>query len=188
MRSMPDLGRKLKLHLLLHLVDNIIEFGPCSSFSTERYLYMYMHSYSFIHFYPLEQAHEGRLCTSLIFSTDLSRSTHWSDLRMFTAIAVLPVETLHITSLCWNTYVQFVLVLSLTVLLQKGMCLDLWLMSTIFKLISLNLYFRCGQGLSDLYHSTQVQRFINCTPAKDLLSEKAIYQPGCLRNVKYFVI
>ena len=65
-------------------------------------------------------------------------------------------------------------VLVLTVLLQKGMCLDLWLMSTNFKLIYLNLYFRCGQGMSDLYHSTQVQRFLNCIPAKELLSEKAI--------------
>ena len=37
LRSMPEIGRRLKIHLLLHLVDNILEFGPPSSFSTERY-------------------------------------------------------------------------------------------------------------------------------------------------------
>lgn len=65
------------------------------------------------------------ICTSLIFSTDLSRSTHLLDRRMCKAIVVLQVETVCTASLCWNTYVQFVLVLGLTVLLQKGMCLDL---------------------------------------------------------------
>ena len=34
---MPDYAHRLKVHLLLHLVDCIIEFGPPSSFNTERF-------------------------------------------------------------------------------------------------------------------------------------------------------
>ena len=32
----PDLKKKVKIHLFLHLVDNMIEFGPTSAFNTER--------------------------------------------------------------------------------------------------------------------------------------------------------
>ena len=31
----PDL-KKVKIHLFLHLVDDMIEFGPTSAFNTER--------------------------------------------------------------------------------------------------------------------------------------------------------
>ena len=33
----PEFGRKIKIHLLLHLVDSMLEFGPTSGFNTERY-------------------------------------------------------------------------------------------------------------------------------------------------------
>ena len=32
----PDFLRKVKIHMLLHLVDNMLDFGPCSAFNTER--------------------------------------------------------------------------------------------------------------------------------------------------------
>ena len=32
----PDLLAKVKVHLLLHLVDSTIDFGPSSAFNTER--------------------------------------------------------------------------------------------------------------------------------------------------------
>ena len=34
----PEQLKKLKVHLILHLVDNMKEFGPTASFNTERYV------------------------------------------------------------------------------------------------------------------------------------------------------
>ena len=33
----PEVMKKSKIHLLLHLTDNICEFGPTSAYNTERY-------------------------------------------------------------------------------------------------------------------------------------------------------
>lgn len=41
----PELLQKVKIHLLLHLVDNMLDFGPCSSFNTERSETKYTHDY-----------------------------------------------------------------------------------------------------------------------------------------------
>jgi len=41
----PELLQKVKIHLLLHLVDNMLDFGPCSSFNTERSDTEYTHDY-----------------------------------------------------------------------------------------------------------------------------------------------
>lgn len=38
MEHLPELQQKLKVHLVLHLVDDMIDFGPTSAFNTERYL------------------------------------------------------------------------------------------------------------------------------------------------------
>ena len=42
---MPEFAKRLKVHMLLHLVDDIVEFGPACVFNTERYntygIYMY---------------------------------------------------------------------------------------------------------------------------------------------------
>ena len=76
LQSMPDLGKELKFHLVVHLIDNILAFGPSSSFSTERYIYMYM-QYTF----------------SFLFSIDLSPSFPSSEHRTYTAIIMLPVGT-----------------------------------------------------------------------------------------------
>lgn len=37
LQYLPELGKKLKVHLILHLVDDMMDFGPTSSFNTERY-------------------------------------------------------------------------------------------------------------------------------------------------------
>ena len=34
----PDMLRKQKVHMVLHLVDCMEEFGPTSSFNSERYI------------------------------------------------------------------------------------------------------------------------------------------------------
>ena len=34
----PHLQKNVKIHLLLHLIDNMVDFGPTSSFNTERYI------------------------------------------------------------------------------------------------------------------------------------------------------
>lgn len=36
----PELGKKIKIHLFLHLPDNMMDFGPTSSYNTERYIYI----------------------------------------------------------------------------------------------------------------------------------------------------
>ena len=130
--------------------------------------------YSLINFYVLEQAHEDWLYTSLIFSADLNHSTHLLDRKMCRAIVVLQVETLRTTSLCWNANVQFVLVLGLIVLLQKGMCSDLWLMST--NLIWFIWTYTSGVDRDWMIYNIQT-KFNGSSTA---------YQPrNCLRNVKY---
>ena len=37
----PELLQKAKIHLVLHLVDNMVDFGPCNCFNTERYIHEY---------------------------------------------------------------------------------------------------------------------------------------------------
>ena len=32
----PELQKKAKIHLLLHLTENMVDFGPTSAFNTER--------------------------------------------------------------------------------------------------------------------------------------------------------
>lgn len=34
--NQPEMMNKAKVHLLLHLADNMLEFGPTSAYSTER--------------------------------------------------------------------------------------------------------------------------------------------------------
>jgi len=34
----PEFKSKVKIHLILHLPDNMIDFGPTSAFSTERWV------------------------------------------------------------------------------------------------------------------------------------------------------
>jgi hypothetical protein len=36
MDNFPEFGKKVKIHLLLHLPDSITDFGPTSAFNTER--------------------------------------------------------------------------------------------------------------------------------------------------------
>lgn len=38
----PDIHKKVKIHLLLHLTQSMIDFGPTSAFNTERYVHMCM--------------------------------------------------------------------------------------------------------------------------------------------------
>ena len=49
--------------------------------------------------------------------------------------------------------------------------------------IYFKVLFRCGKGSMDLYHSPTVQKFLNQLPVHQILENKAIYQPGCLRKV-----
>ncbi len=35
-KDYPPMQGKLKIHLMLHLIDNMKEFGPTSAFNTER--------------------------------------------------------------------------------------------------------------------------------------------------------
>lgn len=38
LEHLPHLGKKLKVHLMLHLSDNMMDFGPTASFNTERFV------------------------------------------------------------------------------------------------------------------------------------------------------
>ncbi len=35
-KDYPPMNKKLKVHLMLHLIDNMKEFGPTSAFNIER--------------------------------------------------------------------------------------------------------------------------------------------------------
>ena len=37
-RVVPDMLQKVKVHLLLHLPDNLMDFGPPANYNTERYI------------------------------------------------------------------------------------------------------------------------------------------------------
>ena len=37
--SSPEMQQKVKIHLLLHLPDNMVDFGPPSNYNTERYVW-----------------------------------------------------------------------------------------------------------------------------------------------------
>lgn len=37
MQSCPDMLQKVKVHLLLHLPDNLMDFGPPADYNTARY-------------------------------------------------------------------------------------------------------------------------------------------------------
>lgn len=39
----PHLQKKVKIHLLLHLTGNMVDFGPTSSFNTERYVVSFLY-------------------------------------------------------------------------------------------------------------------------------------------------
>lgn len=34
----PEMLHKVKVHLLLHLPDNLLDFGPAANYNTERYV------------------------------------------------------------------------------------------------------------------------------------------------------
>ena len=42
-----EFKRKVKIHLLLHLSENMIDFGPTSTFSTEKYMHS-VHSKKYV--------------------------------------------------------------------------------------------------------------------------------------------
>ena len=61
-KYMPEFSKSLKTHLVLHLVDSIINFGPTQCYNTERY------ANESLHF--------------IIKSLDMNHSIHWSEHRM----------------------------------------------------------------------------------------------------------
>ena len=136
---MPYLGRRLKIHLVLHLADNILEFGP-----------------------PAHSAQKGMICMyikctfSCILSVDSSHLTPSSEDRMHSNHHAPSREITYNFSVL-NTSFQFVQKLSLAVLPLKGMCT----FQCHFRrqLFEMHMYIRCGQGLSNLYHSTSTAAF-----------------------------
>lgn len=43
--SAPDMMQKVKVHLLLHLPDNLIDVGPPANYNTERYKHLLLNSH-----------------------------------------------------------------------------------------------------------------------------------------------
>ena len=48
-QHMPEYCKRLKIHILLHLVDDMLDFGPTACYSTERY--NIIHVYNVIRLY-----------------------------------------------------------------------------------------------------------------------------------------
>jgi hypothetical protein len=123
---MPSYSKRLKTHLILHLVDNIVEFGPTQSFNTERY-----ESYN-----------------SLVRNRNIYGNRHNPSKDIATSFSILH----QLRFICSGGYTNG----------QK-----------------------CGDGLSNLYLSPQIQKFLNGVPSTESYVDKSIYQPGSLRKLKY---
>ena len=91
----PELLKKVKIHLLLHLGDCITDFGPTSAFNTERYILKYTQVY---YLYT---------CSPTCMS-DVRHSILLSVQETSMQIASHQVETLPKDFLALNIYVSYV--------------------------------------------------------------------------------
>lgn len=69
---MPEYSKRLKNHLILHLVDNIIEFGPTQCYITERLVKQYI-QFNYLIYFRYE-AFNGLVRTQNIFGNRHSPS------------------------------------------------------------------------------------------------------------------
>ena len=166
LKHMPVLGKKLKIHLILHLSDNIIEFGPTSSFNTERY--------SQVTIMDLKQtiarceAFNSLMRARNIFANRQSPSSSWDIARGFEVL-----ETLR--SVCTGNSHG-----SNRRYKSNIMC---FMVSHIA-----NLIYSVGNSLVSLYKSPPVQSYLNGISSKELYAEKYIYQHAALRKVSQLQI
>ena len=88
----PEMLQKVKVHLLLHLPQNIVDFGPPANYNTERYkLYNYVNACMYVLFLALFRCESlnSKLRTFNVYSNRQSPSL---DIGQFFAIST----TLHI--------------------------------------------------------------------------------------------
>lgn len=123
---MPVYSKRLKTHLVLHLVDNMTDFGPTECYNTERY----------------------EAFNSVVRAQNIYGNRHSPSKDIAYNFAVLQ----HLRFLCSGGYCD-------------GR--------------------QCGEGLQHLYSSPQIQIYLNCLPTSEVLQEKQIYQPGCLRKLSH---
>jgi hypothetical protein len=142
---MPSYSKRLKTHLILHLVDNIVEFGPTQSFNTERLDTIKLRSSYVISF------HRYKSYNSLVRNRNIYGNRHNPSKDIATSFSILH----QLRFICSGGYTNG----------QK-----------------------CGDGLSNLYLSPQIQKFLNGVPSTESYVDKSIYQPGSLHKVIYIML
>lgn len=152
----PELSRKLKVHLILHLTDNMMDFGPTSSFNTERSavfkLFISHTHYNFLSLRSCE-SFNSLMRSRNIFANRLAPSRDIA--RGFEVLGTL-------RSLCASSDTRY---------------------STNSDCHGLLVYYSVGSGLRCLYSSQPVQSYLNGIPPKELFRNKRIYKHGELRKV-----
>ena len=71
-QCMPSYSKRSKVHLLLHLTDHLLEFGPATCFSTERYTCILM--YMTLTVYCRYEAFNAFIRSQNIYSNRLSQA------------------------------------------------------------------------------------------------------------------
>lgn len=149
---------KQKVHLMLHLVNCMEQFGPTSSFNSERYVntdiwfaivyYQHLRCETFNSFIRIQNIYGNKSAPS-------------KDIAHHFAI----IE--HLRYICSGGY------------LKGQRYYDYMLLIILLRI----LVDRCGEDLKILFSNPDIQHFLNSIPMCDLKSDKAIYQPGTLRKV-----
>ena len=60
--------RKPKVHLFLHLVDNLLDFGPTSAYNTERQIILHKINFMFLYFTCRCESFNSMVRASNVFS------------------------------------------------------------------------------------------------------------------------
>ena len=155
----PDFRRKVKIHILLHLVDCFVDFGPTSGYNTERYELLYIAPCIIILILRFE-AFNSLLRARNIFANRLAPSRDIA--RGFNVIG-------HLRSLCAGG------------VLGRGLDRK-YIATEIYPITLLDIYNSVGRDLLKLYSTPAVQVFLNGIPAREM-SDKVLYHHGTLRKV-----
>ena len=175
----PDMLKKQKVHLLLHLVECMEQFGPTSAFNSERYGFETMIGKIKCTIITITKPNYRRFETFNSFiraQNIIYGNKHAPSRDIAHKFAVIE----QIRYICEDRYLssdkRWSIVTFMYEVNNYTYCAykfksDVWIC-------------RCGADLKMLFSSPILQHFLNCTPMCEAHSEKAIYQPGAVRKVR----
>ena len=167
----PDMLNKQKVHLMLHLVECMKEFGPTSSFNSERYVLLLLYN-KYIYIYICKYMDVCILCRFETFNSFIRIHNIYGNKGAPSYDITCRFATLeHLRHIGEGGYFmngeRYVVVVK-----QAGLASNC------------HECYSCGD-LKKLFSSSTVQHFINCIPVRASSSNKAIYQVGALRKASY---